>query len=246
MSVLNKLEREIRRIGAQLRKTVLRRRIGERWSTTNTGLASREYPDYDAYLEHQRTKFDAMREKSIRGHDARFYAALTERLAALPFPLTGKAVLCLAARQGTEVRAFIDRGAFAIGIDLNPGKDNKYVVVGDFHNLQYADGSLDVVYTNSLDHAFDLPRILGEVRRVLNPDGVFVAEVGRGTENEFGRGFYEATSWKNLDELLAIFASAGFGLVRRSSFEQPWPGEQLIFSLDSRSTQNAQNPPRTR
>ena len=230
MSLLAKAEREFRRVAAQLRKTVLRGKIGERWNTTsNSGLASREYPDYDAYLAHQRTKFDAMREKSIRGHDERFYSALTARLGALPFPLLGKTVLCLAARQGTEVRAFIDQGAFAIGIDLNPGRENRFVVTGDFHNLQYADHSVRVVFTNSLDHAFDLPRILAEVRRVLANDGVFIAEVGRGTDSEFGRGFYEATSWGNLDELVSVFSKCGFQLIGRAPFEQPWPGEQLIF-----------------
>ena len=49
-----------------------------------------------------------------------------------------RTVLCLAARIGTEVKAFLDLGCFAIGIDLNPGTDNRYVVHGDFHDLQFA------------------------------------------------------------------------------------------------------------
>ena len=55
---------------------------------------------------------------------------------------------------------FIDHGAFAVGIDLNPGRDNRWVVIGDFHALQYADASVDVVYTNSFDHVFELERVL--------------------------------------------------------------------------------------
>src|SRR5215216_3610430 len=96
----------------------------------------------------QARKVRAHRAKSIRAHDRRFYDALRERLETLPFPLLRRRVLCLGARQGTEVRAFIDRGGFAVGIDLNPGEKNRYVLIGDFQELQFATGSVDIVYTN--------------------------------------------------------------------------------------------------
>jgi len=82
---------------------------------------------------------------------------------------------------------FIDHGVFAVRIDLNPGRDNRRMVVGDFHALQYADASVDVVYTNSLDHAFELERVLAEVRRVLKPEGTCLVEVGLGTEEGASR-----------------------------------------------------------
>lgn len=155
--------RAVRRIGAQVRKALLRFRLGHKWEMTESGFARRVYPDYRTYIVHQRTKFDAARSDFVRRHDERFYTALSERLSGLPYALAGRSVLCIAARQGTEVRAFIDRGAFGIGIDLNPGRDNPYVVAGDFHALQYADGSVQVVYTNSLDHAYELDRVISEI-----------------------------------------------------------------------------------
>src|SRR5690606_32891810 len=105
---------------------------------------------------------------------------------------------------------FIDRGAFAVGIDLNPGRENRWVVVGDFHALQFADASVDVVYTNSLDHAFDLSPVLAEVRRVLKDDGDFVVEMGLGVEEGGQPGFYEALSWRRADELVARILEGGF------------------------------------
>jgi SAM-dependent methyltransferase len=192
----SRLERELLRIWSQLKKAALRARIGQRWgrSESGDGLAQRVYPDYDTYLEHQRLKVDAFRVKSLEGHDRRFHAALSERLAACPVPLEGRSVLCLAARLGTEVRAFIERGAFAVGIDLNPGRDSRWVVVGDFHALQFADASVDVVFTNSLDHVFDIERVLAEVRRVLKPGGAFLVEVALGSEEaRWGVGRADST-----------------------------------------------------
>lgn len=228
-AVRDRLARESRRILAQGKKVLLRARIGEEWRPAEDGSQRRAYPDYETYLEHQRTKLDAFRESSIERHDRRFHAALGERLAELPVTFKRSAVLCLAARQGSEVRAFIDQGAFAVGIDLNPGRGNRYVMVGDFHDLQFAAGTVDVVYTNSLDHAFDLGRILAEVRRVLDPDGILIAEVGSGGGE--GRGFYEALSWDSVDALVARFAEHGFRLEHRRPFAIPWEGEQLLLRV---------------
>ena len=230
MNFWDRVRWDIRRLYYQAKKVVLRSKIGERWTETEGGMVRREYPDYATYVEHQKTKFSAFRSKSILGHDSRFFAALTERLAALPLDLAGETVLCLAARQGTEVRAFIDRGAFAVGIDLNPGPSNRYVVVGDFHDLQFADGSVGCVYTNSLDHAFELDRILAEVKRVLRPDGTFIVEANIDPEEGGAdRGPYEALVWTEPDALLRKLADHGFVEESRSAFEVPWAG--WMFTL---------------
>lgn len=228
MEFWDRVRWDIRRLYYQVKKVVLRRRIGERWESDGA-FEHRRYPDYETYLEHQKTKFSAFRSKSVIGHDRRFHAALTERLAEMRDELEGRSVLCLAARQGSEVRAFIDQGAFAIGIDLNPGPGNRYVVVGDFHELQYADDSVDVVYTNSLDHAFDLERILGEVRRVLRPDGTLIVEANVGGDGEAAaqRGPYEALVWPDAETLLGTLREHGFESVTRSEFQTPWPGEHI-------------------
>ena len=232
MEFWDRVRWDVRRLYYQAKKALLRRRIGERWEPEG-GFQHRRYPDYETYVEHQKTKLSAFRSKSIIGHDRRFHAALSERLAGMALELKGRSVLCLAARQGSEVRAFIDQGAFAVGIDLNPGPGNRWVVVGDFHDLQFADGSVDVVYTNSLDHAFDLERILGEVRRVLRAGGAFVVEANVGGEDDGAaqRGPYEALVWPDADTLLDTLANHGFALDSRAPFETPWPGEQFVMRV---------------
>jgi SAM-dependent methyltransferase len=214
------------RLKRSLRKRALFRKFGEQWNAKNDPLQKRTYASYEAYLEHQKAKLET---HDFGRYDAEFRAALRDRLASLDMEWRGRTVLCLAARIGTEVKAFLDLGAFSVGIDLNPGEENRYVVHGDFHDLQFAPGSVDVVYTNSLDHAFDIDRIAKEVLKVVKPDGLLVVEAVQGRDQGVNPGFFESFFWKNIDELVRVFENAGFTVSRRTPITRPWPGEQICF-----------------
>jgi SAM-dependent methyltransferase len=214
------------RLKRSLRKRALFRRFGERWKMEDGHFQKRSYDSYEAYLEHQKAKLET---HDFGAYDTEFRDALRERLGALEIKWPGRSVLCLGARIGTEVKAFLDLGADATGIDLNPGEDNPFVVYGDFHDLQFAPGSLDIVYTNSLDHAVDIERIAKEVLRVLKPDGWFILEAVHGREQGINPGFFESFFWKNIDELVRQFENAGFIVMNRRPITRPWPGEQICF-----------------
>ena len=198
------------------------------WSAVEQrpGYRRRHYPRYVAYLKHQSRKLPRL---DLSEYDREYRAVLRERLERLPQNWRGARVLCLAARIGTEVKAFLDLGAFAVGVDINPGPQNRYVVHGDFHHLQYADGSVDLVFSNSVDHVFDLDRWIGEVRRVLRDDGALLLEVGPGMEEGGQPEFYESLCWTSVNGLIADFAGRDFVLESRSSFERPASGHQLLF-----------------
>jgi len=214
------------RLKRSLRKRALFRKFGERWNTEDGEFQKRSYASYESYLEHQKAKLET---HDFGNYDTEFRNALRDRLNALGIDWPGRNVLCLGARIGTEVKAFLDLGADAIGIDLNPGENNQYVVYGDFHDLQFSSGSLNVVYTNSLDHAFDIDRIAKEVLRVLKRDGIFILEAVHGRDQGIKPGFFESFFWKNIDELVRMFESAGFIVVGRRPVTRPWPGEQICF-----------------
>ena len=218
--------RALDRLKRSLRKRALFRKFGERWEAEGGSFQKRHYHSYEEYLEHQAAKLET---HDFGNYDEEFRNALRERLTVLGVDWSGKTVLCLGARIGTEVKAFLDLGASATGLDLNPGENNPYVVRGDFHDLQYPPGIFDAVYTNSLDHAFDINRLAKEVLKVLKRDGVFIIEAVHGRDRGINPGFFESFFWNNIDELVSCFAHAGFTLHHRTPISRPWPGEQICL-----------------
>ena len=233
----------LQRLRLSLQKKALRRRYGQEWEEGEKRFLKRSYKSYDEYITHQQSKLEL---HQFGEYDAKFRDALQQRLRETGIAWNGKTVLCLAARLGTEVKAFLDVGCFAVGIDLNPGKQNAYVLYGDFHALQFASHSVDCVFTNSLDHAFDLERLAREIARVLKPDGLLMIEALQGRREGAQPGFFESFWWDSIDELIAKFAATGFELKERSAISYPWPGEALQFRPPPRHVRVFNSPRRDR
>lgn len=188
---------------------------GERWQRADTGFAARRYTSYEDYVQHQASKLDAVYERRKEKDEVEIFEF--QRRFSTCAELVGKrVVLCLGARLGTEVKALHQLGYFGIGIDLNPGPSNEWVLYGDFHRLAFPDGAVDAVYTNALDHVFDLGRVLVEARRVLNADGVLIVDLLPGYEEGFTPGEFEATHWPRAEALLLEIER--LGALHRLSF----------------------------
>jgi SAM-dependent methyltransferase len=200
------------------------------WSAeADTPLQVRGYRSYSEYVAHQASKLDL--EGDLTQHDESLRHGLRERLSIGPLARVHGSILCLGARGGGEVRAFLDLGAFAVGIDVNPGVRNRYVLFGDFHTLQFPDASVDIVYTNALDHALDLRRVLGEVRRVLRPDGTLIVEAVRGSKEGGVFQEWESTAWPTIADLVRTIESAAFDLVYERPITAPFAGRHLRFRI---------------
>jgi SAM-dependent methyltransferase len=183
----------------------------ERWQHDAAG-SRRVYGSYEEYVQHQGAKLDELMPRLRETEDDDF-AEFRRRFESCPQLREARSVLCLGARLGTEVRALHALGHFAIGIDLNPGADNRYVLPGDFHAIVFPDGSVDAVYSNALDHAFDLDKVMVEVRRLLRPGGLFVLDLLQGYDDEDGfvPGEYEAMIWRDRETFLRRIADlSGF------------------------------------
>ena len=177
-------------------------------------LYKRKYWNYKQYLKHQKSKLDEQLgyfSERIETRTKNFVELLRNVSPKIP----GNKVLCLAARLGEEVRAFIELGhTESIGIDINPGPDNKYVIEADFHDIPFDKAEFDGVYCNCLDHAWDLKKIAAEVARVIKPEGIVVLEVPFAqnnpdkdyTKNVKKNNKFEAMVWDGLDDVLGEFS----------------------------------------
>jgi SAM-dependent methyltransferase len=203
-------------------------RTGNRWSADTRGFERRVYGGYREYLAHQQDKLQNLQLTRYEDHYQRL---LSERLAGSSRLKPGAMALCLGARRGAEVRAFRNRGCAAIGLDLNPGGENPDVVRGDFHAVPFQRGSVDVVFTNSLDHVFEVERFIQEIRRVLKPAGLLIVEAIQGRAEGMAPDPYASFWWSRVDDVVALFEASGFSLCHRKSFTEPWPGEQLGFEM---------------
>ena len=200
----------------------------KRW-TTQDGLQRKTYATYGDYVNHQKSKLAGGIKFDLAKYDKEYGKELKERLEKLGL---GRAlnVLCLGARQGTEVKAFQDIGCFAVGIDLNPGKDNKYVVTGDFHNLTYGDNSVDCVFTNSLDHVYRPRKFLSEITRVLRQNGTFLIEIEGPKDKDADK--WASLHWDSFDDLCKLFAEFGLKLIKEADIESIWFRKQAEFRLN--------------
>lgn len=143
------------------------------------GLHKREYRNYREYVAHQVRKLDKenVHKNLSRKFKSRMYKFM-EKFKKFVHHFEGDAILCLGARLGDEVLAFRNLGfPESVGIDLNPGPDNQYVIKGDFHDIPFENASFQAVFTNSLDHAWDLKVVSKEAGRVLKKDGIFICDV---------------------------------------------------------------------
>ena len=134
--------------------------------------------------------------------------------------LINEKVLCLGARDGSEVDAFEKKGfKNSIGIDLHPiGSD---VVRGDWHNLPFSNQLFENVFINSVDHCLDLEKLIREIYRVLRNHGILFLVVDqrlnekRTIFEKINGGKYETLFWDDADDLIRPFEKNGFILFNR-------------------------------
>ncbi|MDX2079812.1 MAG: class I SAM-dependent methyltransferase [Terrimicrobiaceae bacterium] len=177
------------------------------WKNEKDGdLLRRDYASYEEYVTHQKQKLDEMLKMKggfsnwdICEYRLKFYSRFRHLHGLLN---TDARIICCGARQGTEVEVLHDLGfRQAYGIDLNPGPDNRIVRPGDFMNLDCETGSMDLLYTNCVDHAFDLEKMIEEHARVLKPGGFLLYDMGINMEEGKG-GPFEAISWDRTEDLV--------------------------------------------
>jgi malonyl-CoA O-methyltransferase len=155
--------------------------------------------------------------ESASGLQARVAAELLERLAAFDF--TPAVVLDLGAGTGRVTRELKRRyrRALVIALDLSPGMLREARrhqlpwrrferVCADAMRLPLADASVDVVFSSlMLQWCEPLSAALGEVRRVLKPEGFFAfSTFGPDTLNELRTAWASADGYNHVNRFIDV------------------------------------------
>ena len=175
------------------------------WHTNKHGIKKRNYDSREDYRTHQAAKMDVLLGKGhgwkkldILEYRVRFWSRFRHLR---QFLKRDANLLCLGARQGTEVEVLLELGyRNASGIDFNPGPDNPLVNQGDFMDLDFPDDHLDLVYSNCLDHASDLDMFFAEQVRVLKKSGYFLMDISTCEE----AGYFESQEWGRPEDVLMV------------------------------------------
>ena len=138
---------------------------------------------------------------------------------AAPTPWT---ILDFGCGPGRDLIALAALGHTAIGLDGTPAfcemaRANSGCVVWqqDFMALQLPDRHFDGIFANAtLQHIpqQELPRVLGQLRQALRPDGVLFASSPRGDDTQGWNGD-RFGAYRSLQGLTAQLTAAGFVLV---------------------------------
>ena len=129
----------------------------------------REYRDY--------LRVQLRRSLSKRANDSGVGPRVLIDQIAGSVPPGGSRVLCVGCRNAVELNEFRARGfADVVGIDLF--SQHPDILVMDMHEMTFADESFDVIFSShSLEHSYDLDRVVGEISRVARREALVAAEV---------------------------------------------------------------------
>jgi SAM-dependent methyltransferase len=158
-------------------------------------LGKSQSPEYRNYLAIQLRRTLSKRETDS-GTGA---VTLINRVAEQRPP--GGAVLCVGCRNGLELDRFRARGfEDVVGIDVFSERPD--ILVMDMHKMSFADDSFDVVYaSHSLEHSYDVHRVVREIARVARDGAVVGVEVPVRTQ----RSAADRVVFSGIDELRGIF-----------------------------------------
>lgn len=186
---------------------------------------TRKYKSYKEYLEHQAEK------AKVKRYKQKLLAAREERLVWFVEQFKflknhglhkTSEIVCLGARYGEEVQALRSLGLKkAIGYDLISYPP--YVEIKDMNvYVQEAPAdSLDLVYTNAIDHCYNLEEFIGHLGRISRK--YILIHFG------FGYREYEVQDINNLDFVVQLFEKTHETIIREKMDKSFWGLDHKLF-----------------
>jgi len=181
-------------VRTRLRAGAQRLREAPHWLTLRR-LGKEESPEYRDYLATQLRRTLSKRETDPGAGAVTLINQVAE---AQP---SGGAVLCVGCRNALELDRFRAHGfADVVGIDVFSQRED--ILVMDMHEMTFSDDSFDVVYaSHSLEHSYDVGRVVREIGRVARAGAVVGVEVPVRTQQSSA----DRVVFSGLDEVRDVF-----------------------------------------
>tara|TARA_Y100001978_G_C23580821_1_gene378877 strand:+ start:51 stop:743 length:693 start_codon:yes stop_codon:yes gene_type:complete len=161
-----------------------------------------KHKNYSDYLKHQKDKTTNPEKIKIwlgKEWDIKYYGFLEIFKRNKQYLKNKKKALCLGSRTGQEVKALYDLGIDALGIDLVPFPP--YTIEGDIHNINIAKNSIDLIFTNIVDHSLYPERFCSEMARVCKKNGHIIIHLQKGIDGDN----YSENMIQNPDIIIRFF-----------------------------------------
>lgn len=169
-----------------LTKQILHKLQSITFSKSNHRIAAmHRYRHYKDYVNHQikKTTDPERVEKWLSDEWESKVTGFKEIFTRNQIYIQGKQnALCLGSRTGQEVKALLDIGITAIGIDLVPFPP--YTIEGDIHELKFMDEEFDLIFTNIFDHSLFPKKFCSEMERVCKTGGIIIIHLLLGEDHD--------------------------------------------------------------
>lgn len=129
-----------------------------------------QYKNYEEYLGMQRQHSNSMYRTSRKSYDP-YYERVVEDFK----NYNVKKILCVGARDESEVNYFRNKGIDAIGIDLF-SKNQTIIKILDMHELgsNFSENEFDIIFScHSLEHSVKPDKVLQDMKKI-SKYGVFI------------------------------------------------------------------------
>jgi SAM-dependent methyltransferase len=183
-------------VRTRLRAGARRLREAPHWLTLRR-LGKEQPPEYRDYLSTQLRRTLSKSETDPGAGAVRLINTVAEAQ-----PRRG-AVLCVGCRNALELDRFRAHGfEDVVGIDVFSQRED--ILVMDMHEMTFSDNSFDVVYaSHSLEHSYDVGRVVREIGRVARDGAVVGVEVPVRTQQSTA----DRVVFSGLDEVRDVFGS---------------------------------------
>ena len=173
--ILKKLKNKLKSLIVLIRSLIQNKKI----------IFLNKYKKYADYLDHQKNKtMDPSKIKLWMGEEweTKYVGFLEIFNRNKNYISNKKNAICLGARTGQEVKALIDLGINATGLDLVPFPP--YTLEGDIHNINKQSNSVELVFTNIMDHSLYPKKFCLEMERICKSKGHIIIHLQKGIDGD--------------------------------------------------------------